>query len=105
MISSLAESWLPNPPNNAPKEIKTKLKPSTNKSDPNKTFPRLTEKPAAKDKYPGTNGRTHGERKEITPAIKVNGNAAIRDPVNIWSTKNSFIRCSLFQSSRIKMRQ
>ena len=71
--------------------MKTKLKPRTNSKDPSKTFPRLTEKPAANERYPGTRGRTHGERKETTPAIKANGKAVTRKPEKICSTKKSLI--------------
>jgi hypothetical protein len=45
-------------------------------------LPRLTENPAAKDKYPGTSGSTHGERNETTPAITAKGKAVIRNPEN-----------------------
>ena len=50
MNSSCADKVLPSPPNTAPKETKTALNPKTNRNEPNKTFPRLTEKPAAKDR-------------------------------------------------------
>jgi hypothetical protein len=63
--------------------MKTKLKPKTKSSDPKNTLPRLTENPAANERYPGTKGSTHGERKEITPAIKAKGKAVIKNPEKI----------------------
>jgi hypothetical protein len=46
-------------------------------------LPRLIEKPAAKDRYPGTSGNTHGDKNEITPAIKATGRAVMRKPLKI----------------------
>jgi hypothetical protein len=63
--------------------MNTKLNPKTNKTDPRRTFPRLAENPAAKDRYPGTRGNTHGERNEITPAINAKGKAVSTNPEKI----------------------
>jgi hypothetical protein len=48
--------------------------------EPIKTLPRDCENPAAKDKYPGTKGRTQGERKEITPTRTAIGKAVSKKP-------------------------
>lgn len=103
IVSWCANRVFPTPPKIAPKEINTALKPTTNKKEPNKTFPRLTENPAANERYPGTNGNTHGDKKEITPAINAKGKAATSAPEKICSTKKSFILYLLFQSSLIVM--
>jgi hypothetical protein len=48
--------------------------------EPIKTLPRFLDIPAANEIYPGTNGSTHGERKEINPAIIAIGNAVSNIP-------------------------
>jgi hypothetical protein len=78
MSFSLVEIYAPKPPKSAPYEIKRTLKPRTNKTEPRSTRPRLFEKPAAYEMYPGTKGRTHGDRKEINPARSAIGKAVIK---------------------------
>ena len=63
--------------------MNTKLNPKTNSSEPRKTFPRLTENPAAQERYQGTKGNKHGDRKEIPPAIKAKGKAVTTKPEKI----------------------
>ena len=78
MSFSFADTYAPNPPKSAPYEIKRTLKPKTNKTDPSSTRPRLFEKPAAYEMYPGTKGSTQGDKKEINPARRAIGKAVIK---------------------------
>jgi hypothetical protein len=58
--------------------MKRTLNPATKRNDPRSTRPRLFENPAAYEIYPGTSGNTHGDRKEIKPAMTAIGNAVIK---------------------------
>ena len=102
MISSFDDRASPRPPKIAPNETNTALKPNTNRNDPSNTFPLLTENPAANERYPGTKGKTHGDKKEMTPAINAKGKAVTRTPEKICSTKKSLIPNSPFQLAGLK---
>src|SRR6267154_799269 len=78
----------------APRLINTTLKPRMNMMEWPSTvfvsrFPEFlsssTLAPEIRDTYPGTSGRTHGDRKDISPAKKAaigNGNEDIRIPLH-----------------------
>jgi hypothetical protein len=80
MRSSWTDIRAPNSPKSRPYEIKSALNPSTKRNEPMSTFPRDRENPAAYVKYPGTSGRTHGDRNEMRPARTAIGKAVSKKP-------------------------
>ena len=54
-------------------------------------------KPAAKDKYPGTSGKTHGDRKETRPTKRAMGIAKKSEPSMMVLEKELIIRPTLYR--------
>ena len=83
----------PIPPKNIPIQTNTKVNPAINNKVAINAFDFLIDllafnpNPVIKERYPGTNGSTQGDRKEISPALNEINIAIRRDP---WVTE--FIR-------------
>jgi hypothetical protein len=83
----------PIPPKNIPIQTNTKVNPAINSKVAINAFDFLIDllafnpNPVIKERYPGTKGSTHGDKKEINPALNEINIAIRRDP---WVTE--FIR-------------
>ena len=89
MVLPLETNQPPIPPKNIPIQTKTKVKPIIKSKVASNAFDFLIDllafkpKPVINERYPGTSGNTHGDKKEITPALNEIKIAINREP---WVT-------------------
>ncbi len=89
MILPFDKNHPPMPPKNIPMQTNTKVKPEMNNRVAKSALDFLTDvlasnpNPVMKERYPGTSGKTQGDKKEMIPALKENKIAINKEP---WLT-------------------
>ena len=79
----------------APDEMKTSEKPRTKANDPRTVRARPPAAPLRNPRYPGTKGKTQGDKNDTSPATKAMGIPAMSEAGSVAITTEIPPRCEL----------